>query len=58
VCPKKVAREAFKLKKGFIILEEVIIGACDSCGTRYYSADILHAVREIALCSASSVPLK
>lgn len=48
VRPKKVKREAFKHKTGFVILEEVIIGVCDLCGTRYYSAEILHAVNEIA----------
>jgi YgiT-type zinc finger domain-containing protein len=48
VRPKKVKREAFKHKTGFVILEEVIIGVCDLCGTRYYSADILHAVNDIA----------
>ena len=48
VRPKKVKREAFKHKTGFVILEDVIIGVCDLCGTRYYSADILHAVNEIA----------
>ncbi len=48
VQPRTVAREAFKHKDGFIILEDVIIGVCDSCGNRYYSADILHAVHEIA----------
>ena len=48
VRPKKVDREAFKHKKGFIILEGVVIGVCDACGSRYYSADILHAVNDIA----------
>ena len=48
VRPKQVKREAFKHKAGFVILEEVIIGVCDLCGTRYYSADILHAVNDIA----------
>jgi len=48
VRPKKVRREAFKHKSGFVILEDVIIGVCDLCGTRYYSADILHAVNDIA----------
>jgi YgiT-type zinc finger domain-containing protein len=48
VRPKKVEREAFKHKKGFIILEDVVIGVCDSCGSRYYSADTLHAVNDIA----------
>jgi YgiT-type zinc finger domain-containing protein len=48
VQPKKVKREAFKHKRGFIILEDIIIGVCDRCGSRYYSADILHAVHDIA----------
>ena len=48
VRPKKVAREAFKHEKGFIILEGIVVGICDSCGTRYYSSDILHAVHDIA----------
>lgn len=48
VRPKKVKREAFKHKTGFVILEDVIIEVCDLCGTRYYSADILHAVNDIA----------
>lgn len=46
--PKKVEREAFKHKKGFIILEDVVIGVCDACGSRYYSANILRAVNDIA----------
>lgn len=48
VQPKNVAREAFKHKKGFIILEDVVIGVCGACGIRYFSADILHAVNDIA----------
>ena len=49
VRPKKVEREAFKHKKGFIILEGITIGVCDGCGMRYYSADIVHAVHDIAI---------
>jgi YgiT-type zinc finger domain-containing protein len=45
---KKVKREAFKHKKGFVILEDVIIGVCDICGSRYYSAEIIHTVHAIA----------
>lgn len=45
---KKVAQEAFKHKKGFVILENITVGVCDVCGNRYYSADILHTVHEIA----------
>jgi len=48
VRPKKVDREAFKHKKGFIILEGITVGVCDACGIRYYSAEILHAVHDIA----------
>ena len=45
---KKVDREAFKHKKGFIILEGITVGVCDTCGMRYYGAEILHAVHDIA----------
>ena len=48
VQPWTVKREAFKHKNGFIILENITIGVCDVCGNRYYSADILHAVHDIA----------
>ncbi len=48
VKPKTVKCEAFKHKQGFVILEDVTIGICEECGNRYYSADILHAVHEIA----------
>ena len=48
VQPKKVKQEAFKHVRGFIILEDIIIGVCDTCGSRYYTADILHAVHDIA----------
>lgn len=48
VRPRSLEREAFKHKNGFIILENVTIGVCDLCGNRYYSADIIHTVHEIA----------
>ena len=54
VRPKKIAREAFKHKKGFVILEQVTVGVCDVCGNRYYSAGILYAVHDIA--SGKKVP--
>ena len=53
VKPRTVERESFKHKNGFIILEDVTIGVCDRCGNRYYSADILHAVHELATGSRS-----
>lgn len=45
---KPVEREAFKHKAGFVILEGVVIGICDRCGNRYYSADTLKRVQAIA----------
>jgi YgiT-type zinc finger domain-containing protein len=45
---KNVAMESFKHKQGFIILEDVTVGVCDTCGNRYYNADILHTVHELA----------
>ena len=45
---KKIKREAFKHKKGFIILEGITVGICDVCGMRYYSSEIIHAVHDIA----------
>ena len=48
VQPRRVSREAFKHRDGFVILEDVTIGVCNCCGNRYYSADILHAVHAVA----------
>jgi len=45
---KRVEREAFKHKVGFVILEDVIVGVCDKCGNRYYSASTLKRVQSIA----------
>ena len=49
VKPKRLDREAFKHKKGFVILEDVVIGICDRCGSRYYAAETLHRVHEVAI---------
>lgn len=46
--PRLVEREALENMARFVILEDVAIGVCDSCVDRYYSADILHAVHQIA----------
>jgi len=45
---KTVDKEAFKHKKQFVILEDVKIGVCDVCGNRYYSADLIRSVHDIA----------
>ena len=47
VSPKQVEREAFKHKKGFIILEDVVIGCAVNVGS-VLRAEILHAVNDIA----------
>ena len=46
---KWVQCEAFKHKNGLVILEDLEVGVCDACGNRYYSAQILHAVHNIAI---------
>jgi YgiT-type zinc finger domain-containing protein len=43
-----VKKEVFKHKSGFVMLEDVPIGICDSCGYRYYHSSILKKVEEIA----------
>jgi YgiT-type zinc finger domain-containing protein len=48
VRPKRVKQEVFKHKIRFVMLEDVLIGVCDLCGSRYFSAEILHAVHDIA----------
>lgn len=48
VRPKRVNREAFKHRDGFVIMKDITIGVCDKCGNRYYSADILRRVEAIA----------
>ena len=44
VQPRKVKREAFRYRDGFVILKDLTNDVCDNCGSQYYSADILHAV--------------
>jgi YgiT-type zinc finger domain-containing protein len=46
---KHVDREAFKHKTGFVILEDVVIGVCNKCGNRYYTAETLKQVQSITL---------
>jgi hypothetical protein len=56
VQPRIVKQEAFKHRDGFVILENVsiaslapqVIGVCNNCGNRYYSAKILHRVHAVA----------
>ena len=43
-----VKREAFKHRSSFVILEDVPVGVCDTCGYRYYHSSLLHRVEEVA----------
>src|SRR5262249_21640499 len=44
---KHVAREAFKHKTGFVILENVTIGVCDTCGNRSYLAETVKRAQRL-----------
>jgi YgiT-type zinc finger domain-containing protein len=40
-------REAIRHKGSFVILENVPVGVCDRCGTRYFHASVLRRAAEI-----------
>ena len=44
---RHVQREAFRHEDGFVILEDVPVGICDKCGSRYFHATVLRRVAEI-----------
>jgi len=46
---KTQTREILRHARGFVMLEDVPIGVCDKCGRKYYSAQVLRRVEEIAL---------
>lgn len=43
-----VKQEVFKHKVRLVIIENTYVGVCGSCGSRYYSAQLLHLVHEVA----------
>ena len=49
VRPQRVEREALRYRSGFVILEDVPIGICDTCGARYVDASVARRVAEIGL---------
>jgi len=51
---RQVAREALRHKGNFVILEDVPIGVCDTCGARYFDASIMRRVAEIGRGTASA----
>ncbi|MCC6492257.1 MAG: YgiT-type zinc finger protein [Pirellulales bacterium] len=44
---RRLDREAIRHKGGFVILENVPIGVCDTCGARYFHASVLRRVAEV-----------
>lgn len=48
VRPRRLAREVFRHRDGFVILEDPVVGQCDRCGRKYYSAQLLRRVEEVA----------
>jgi len=46
---KTLPREVFHHARGFVILEHARMGVCDKCGHKYYGAELLRRVEEIAL---------
>jgi YgiT-type zinc finger domain-containing protein len=44
---RRIEREAFRHKDSFVILEDVPIGVCEKCGSRYFDATVLRRVAEI-----------
>ena len=47
VIERLVKREMFRVKSRFIILEDIPVGVCNECGTRYYHANIVRRAHEI-----------
>jgi YgiT-type zinc finger domain-containing protein len=44
-----VKKEVFRHKTGFVMLENVLVGICDTCGYRYYHSAILKKAEAAAL---------
>jgi YgiT-type zinc finger domain-containing protein len=44
---RRVDREAFRHKGGFVVLEDVPVGVCEECGSRYFDASVVRRVAEI-----------
>ena len=44
---RRLDREAVRHKGSFVILEDVPIGICETCGARYFDASVLRRVAEI-----------
>ena len=44
---RRVESEAIRHRSGFVVLENVPIGVCDTCGARYYDASVTRRVAEI-----------
>ncbi len=45
---RQVRREMFRIKDKFAIVENIPVGVCDRCGSRYYHAYIVRRAHQIA----------
>lgn len=52
---RRVEQEAIRHKGAFVILEDVPIGVCDTCGARYFHATVLRRVAEIGRSATPTV---
>jgi YgiT-type zinc finger domain-containing protein len=48
VLERLVDREALRHRQGFVILENVPVGVCDTCGSRYFDGSVLRRVAEVS----------
>jgi YgiT-type zinc finger domain-containing protein len=53
---RRSEREAVRHKGSFVILEDVPIGVCDTCGARYFHASVLRRAAEIG--RGTTAPLR
>jgi YgiT-type zinc finger domain-containing protein len=44
---RRLEREAIRHKGAFVILEDVAVGVCDTCGARYFHASVLRRAAQI-----------
>lgn len=52
---RRVDREALRHKETFVILEDVPIGVCETCGARYFDASVL---RRVAAIGRGTLPIQ
>ncbi|MCC6127101.1 MAG: YgiT-type zinc finger protein [Pirellulales bacterium] len=46
IIKEKIVDLSRKVKKTYVVIENVPTGVCTECGTRYYSANVLKSIEE------------